>query len=211
VTWLSEYEHDAWRVMVAVHARLVSRLDAELQATHAISLRDYEVLMHLSEADGASLRMVELADLLVVSPSGLTRRLDGLVRDGLVRRQACLSDRRGTLAVLSEAGWAVLEEAAPTHLAGVRRYVFDPLDDDQLQRLTEGLRLIRTALDATDRPGNSGPGPASERRGTPGTGPVNDRRSTPAPGPVTDRRHNTSPSPATGQTSPSDPGPAPAP
>ncbi len=159
MAWLSEGELGAWRVMVAVHARLVSRLDAELQATHAISLRDYEVLVQLSEADGAALRMVELAERLVVSPSGLTRRLDGLVRDGLVRRQACLSDRRGTLAVLSAAGWAVLEQAAPTHVANVRRYVFDPLTEDQVKELTASLLRMSRALNGT-QPGDTPEPPA---------------------------------------------------
>jgi DNA-binding MarR family transcriptional regulator len=150
--WLSDVEQEAWRIMVSAYARLVGRLDAELQAAHAISLRDYEVLVHLSEADGAALRMAELADRLVVSPSGLTRRLDGLVRDGLVKRQACLSDRRGTLAVLSAAGWAALEEAAPTHAASVRRYVFDALDRQELWQLTSSLRSVSAALGGTTQP-----------------------------------------------------------
>jgi DNA-binding MarR family transcriptional regulator len=155
MAWLTEEEHDVWRMMVAVHARLVARLDLELQTEHSISLRDYEVLVQLSEADGAALRMVELADRLVVSPSGLTRRLDGLVREGLVRRQACLSDRRGTLAVLSTAGWALLERAAPTHVAGVRRYVFDALKDDQRPQLTACLRAMSGALAPNSRPSSS--------------------------------------------------------
>lgn len=146
--WLTDQEQEAWRTMIAVHARLVSRLDAELQAAHGISLRDYEVLVHLSEAEGGALRMAELAELLVVSPSGLTRRLDGLVRDGLVKRQACLSDRRGTLAVLSLVGHAALENAAPTYVAGVRRYVFEALDQDQLDQLAATLRSLTEALDA---------------------------------------------------------------
>lgn len=151
--WLSDQEQEAWRTMVGVHARLVCRLDAELQAAHCISLRDYEVLVHLSEAEGGAVRMAELAELLIVSPSGLTRRLDGLVRDGLVRRQACLSDRRGTLAVLSPAGQAALEDAAPTHVAGVRRYVFDALDEDQMDQLAATLRSITAALEASARSG----------------------------------------------------------
>lgn len=153
--WLSDDEQRAWRSMVSVHARLVARLDAELQAAHAISLHDYEVLVQLSEADGAALRMAELAERLFVSPSGLTRRLDGLVRDGLVRRQACLSDRRGTLAVLSQAGWAIVEQAAPTHVAAVRRFVFDPLDRRQLFHLTASLRSMSDALEETGRPGRA--------------------------------------------------------
>lgn len=135
--------------MVAVHARLISRLDGELQAEHGISLRDYEVLVQLSEADGAALRMTELAERLFVSPSGLTRRLDGMVRDGLVKRQACVNDRRGTLAVLSDAGWSILETAAPTHVAAVRRYVFDPLDARQMEQLGASLGAIYAVLEAT--------------------------------------------------------------
>jgi DNA-binding MarR family transcriptional regulator len=145
--WLSDGEQQAWRSMVSVHARLVARLDAELLAAHSISLRDYEVLVQLSEAESSALRMAELAERLFVSPSGLTRRLDGLVHDGLVRRQACLSDRRGTLAVLSDAGWRAVEEATPTHVAGIRRFIFDSLDRQQLRYLTSSLRSMSNALD----------------------------------------------------------------
>ncbi|MDQ1357666.1 MAG: hypothetical protein QOJ52_2498 [Acidimicrobiaceae bacterium] len=149
--WLSDDEQEVWRIMVAVHARLVARLDTDLQAAHKISLRDYEVLVQLSEAEDFALRMAELADRLFVSPSGLTRRLDGLVRDGYVKRQACLSDRRGTLAVLSAEGHAILKQAAPTHVAGVRRYVFDPVERKQLYQLSTSLRSINSALDTANK------------------------------------------------------------
>ncbi|MDQ6613532.1 MAG: MarR family transcriptional regulator [Actinomycetota bacterium] len=176
--WLSDNEQTAWRTMVSVYARLVSRLDAELQAAHAISLRDYEVLVHLSEADGAALRMADLADRLVVSPSGLTRRLDGLVRDGLVKRQACLSDRRGTLAVLSEAGWAALEESAPTHAAGVKRYVFRLLDQDQVGQMTSNLRLMGAALESSSRaaPSDHSRAPSDAGKPTPPRRPIPPKR-----------------------------------
>lgn len=151
VEWLSPAEHDAWHLMMSVYGRVIRRLDADLQEAHQISLRDYQVLVQLSEADGAALRMAELADRLSVSPSGLTRRLDGLVREGLVKRQACESDRRGTLAVLSAAGWAALEESAPTHVAGVRRYVFGALRGRRLHDLSLGLRAIETSLNTADR------------------------------------------------------------
>ncbi len=194
VAWLSDEQQEAWRVMVAVPARLAGRLDAELQAAHDISLRDYEVLVHLSEAPGAALRMVELADRLVVSPSGLTRRLDGLVRDGLVRRQACLSDRRGTLAVLSEAGWAVLEDAAPTHVASVRRYVFDTLSPTQLEQFTASLRLMSAALEAHGRgagaggqDGGPGGGPGGGPDDGPGGGPGGGQDGGPGGGQAADR------------------------
>jgi DNA-binding MarR family transcriptional regulator len=147
--WLSESEQQAWRIMVAFHTRLMARLDAELQASESMSLRDYEVLVHLSEAEGSALRMAELAQRLFVTPSGLTRRLDGLVRSGLVRRQVCHQDRRGTLAVLTPKGRAALERAAPAHVASVRRYVFDPVDARQTQQMATTLQAMYTALDAT--------------------------------------------------------------
>ena len=90
--------------------------------------------------------MADLAGRLLLSPSGLTRRLDGLVGDGLVERRACPSDRRGSLAVLTPRGRAVLEEAAPTHVEGVRRYVIEPLSGDQLLALSEALCQIGQAL-----------------------------------------------------------------
>jgi len=152
LAWLSQQEQDIWRVMVAVHTRLVARMDAELISRHGISLRDYEVLVQLSEADEAKLRMAELAERLFVSPSGLTRRLDGLVRSGYVKRQVCLSDRRGMLAVLSTSGWEIMRQAAPTHLASVRRYVFDPLEGRQLYQLSETLRAMSGALEPDTRP-----------------------------------------------------------
>lgn len=149
--WLSDEEQTTWRMLLSVHAGLLNRLDAELQTAHGISLHDYEVLVHLSEADGSALRMAELADRLAVSPSGLTRRLDGLVRDGLVERRACISDRRGMLAVLSSAGRASLEDAAPTHVSGVRRYVLEPLDRKQLRQMSSALQAINKKLATTKR------------------------------------------------------------
>jgi DNA-binding MarR family transcriptional regulator len=146
VSWLDDQEQVAWRTLLNVHTRLLSQLDAELQGAHELSLPDYEVLLHLAEAPERALRMADLAELLLLSPSGLTRRLDGLVRDGLVERRACPSDRRGTLAVLTGAGARRLEEAAPTHVAGVRRYVLDPLSGEELLALVRSLGRMAEAL-----------------------------------------------------------------
>src|ERR1700737_1635062 len=102
--WLDDEEQLAWRTMVHVNGRLPAPLHAQLQRAHSITLPDYELLVHLSEAPNQALRMTDLADMLLLSPSGLTRRLDGLVRDGSVERRACPSDRRGMLAVLTPKG-----------------------------------------------------------------------------------------------------------
>lgn len=124
------------------------RFDRELQEAHGLSLGDYDVLVHLSEADGGSLRMSELAERLLLSRSGLTRRIDGLVRAGWVERKACPNDGRGSLAVLTNAGLMRLEEAAPTHVQGVRRYLIDPLGETgSLAGLDRGLSAVEQALE----------------------------------------------------------------
>jgi DNA-binding MarR family transcriptional regulator len=155
--WLDDDEQGAWRALVWVHARLMARLDAELQRANGITLPDYEVLVHLSEAPGASMRMAVLAEELLLSPSGLTRRLDGLVRDGLVERRTCPSDRRGSLAALTGRGRARLEEAAPTHVNGVRAYLVDQLSRSELLTMATALRHIGDALDAATGPAIGSP------------------------------------------------------
>jgi DNA-binding MarR family transcriptional regulator len=145
--WLDDQEQAVWRALLRVHLRVPARLDEDLQREHGIALADYDVLVQLSEAPGTSLRMAELAGLIQLSPSGLTRRIDRLARRGLVSREACTSDGRGSFAVLTPAGLATIEEAAPTHVAGVRAYVFDTLDRPGLARLADALARIDATLD----------------------------------------------------------------
>src|SRR5436309_7378642 len=98
----------AWRALIGATTGLLATLDNELQAAHGLSLGDYEVLVHLSEAPHRALRMSDLALRLHLSPSGITRRVDGLVRAGLVERRRCPTDGRGSNAVLTDEGMAVL-------------------------------------------------------------------------------------------------------
>jgi DNA-binding MarR family transcriptional regulator len=153
-SWLDAEEQQVWRTLLQVHMRVIGRLDDDLQRAHGIGLADYDVLVQLSEAPERSLRMAELAGLIQLSPSGLTRRIDSLVRRGFVAREACTSDGRGSFAVLTDQGLAMLEEAAPTHVAGVRSYVFDTLDRSALGRLADGLAHIDAALDAVPEAGD---------------------------------------------------------
>lgn len=124
------------------HRRLVQRLDAELEAAQELSVSDYGVLVELSEAEGGAMRMSELADRLLLSPSGLTRRLDALVGTGLVERVRCGTDRRGSFAVLTAAGRDRLERAAPDHVEQVRRHFVDRLTRAQLEQLAEALEAV---------------------------------------------------------------------
>jgi DNA-binding MarR family transcriptional regulator len=144
--WLSDDEQGVWRALLSVEARLQDRLDQELRRAHDLSVAEYGVLVHLSEGDGDGMRMSELAERLLISRSGLTRRIDAMVRAGLVERRACPADGRGSMARLTPAGAAKLTEAAPTHVAGVRRYLMEPLAD-RLDGLAEGLERVATALD----------------------------------------------------------------
>lgn len=145
IRWLSAEEQRAWRALLAVESRLNERLDQELREGHGVTLAEYAVLVHLGEMEPSGLRMSDLAGRLLISRSGLTRRIDSLVSAGLVTRRSCPADRRGSMAQLTPAGIARLEEAAPTHVAGVRRYLIDALGD--LSGLEAGLAAINSALD----------------------------------------------------------------
>ena len=125
----------AWRGMLKVHSALVKALDHELEAAHGLPLSSYEVLIYLRVAPDKRLRMAELAERTLLSRSGMTRLVDRLERDGLLRRDTCSSDARGCFAVLTERGEDVLAGARATHLAGVRRRFLDHLDDDDVAQL----------------------------------------------------------------------------
>lgn len=149
-TGLNSLEMHAWRTFLAAHARLMAALDEELVAGHDLSLAEYEVLVHLSEGPPDGVRMSHLAERILVSRSGLTRRIDRLEEQGLVERQVCPSDRRGQMAVLTPAGRARLDQAAPTHLDGVRRLFIDALTSEQLKAVGDGLaEVVERAVGAT--------------------------------------------------------------
>ena len=137
VRWLSEDESTNWRSFLHLNAILGARLDHDLVSGHGLTLAEYEVLVHLSEASDFTLRMSNLAELCYVSRSGLTRRLDSLIRTGMVVKRTCPSDRRGMNAVLTAKGLDKIRSAAPTHVSGVRDYFFDLLSSDEVEKLGE--------------------------------------------------------------------------
>jgi DNA-binding MarR family transcriptional regulator len=124
-----------WRNFLRVHARMLRRLEADLLAEHGLPLASYDVLVQLVEAPQRRLRMTELAERVLLSRSGLTRLVDRLEREGLVRREACPSDARGLFAVLTDLGYARLRKAAPTHLRGIDAYMTGRLDPAELAQL----------------------------------------------------------------------------
>jgi DNA-binding MarR family transcriptional regulator len=132
---LSGAELGAWRGFLRAHSVLVKALDAEMQATHGLPLSSYEVLITLRTAPGRRLRMAELADRVILSRSGMTRLVDRLVREGLLERDKCDSDARGSFAVLTRKGEELLAGARATHLDGVRERFLAHFEPDELTTL----------------------------------------------------------------------------
>jgi DNA-binding MarR family transcriptional regulator len=145
--WLDDDEMDAWLAYIETQGDLLTALEQDLAPT-GLTLGDYQVFVYLSAAPDQAMRMCDLADLLQLSPSGVTRRLDGLVRAGWVERRNSDTDRRVMLAVLTDAGRARLATAAPVHVASVRARIIDHLDPSDLEALAQIFRKIRAALDA---------------------------------------------------------------
>jgi DNA-binding MarR family transcriptional regulator len=143
--WLDDGEMRAWRSFAETIDDLTRALDADLRPT-GLSLGDYQVLVHLSEAGERRMRMCDLAANLQLSPSGLTRRLDGLVKAGLVSREGSPCDRRVMLAVLTDDGTRALEAAAPVHVESVRRHIFDHLDRSQVDAMAGIFTAVQRAL-----------------------------------------------------------------
>jgi DNA-binding MarR family transcriptional regulator len=154
VEWLDQHQQRSWRAFLVGTTLLMDRLDRDLREQHRISLPEYEILVRLAEADGNRLRMAMLADSVSHSRSRVTHTVSRMETAGLVARDACLSDGRGVEAVLTDQGRTALENAAPTHVAGVRRYLVDLADDDDFEavgrvfdKVTDRLIEANPALD----------------------------------------------------------------
>jgi DNA-binding MarR family transcriptional regulator len=139
--------------LLRVHAALTRDLSAQLEAEHGLTISDYEVLLRLATAPERRLKRVELAASVVLSPSGITRLLDGLESAGLVARAACATDRRVTYAVLTDEGGARLRAAAADHFAAVDALFAERLDAAETAQLAALLgRLPGGELDGSCSP-----------------------------------------------------------
>ena len=147
--WLTEDEQRAWRGLLRMTSQLNARMNRQLLQDYGISLADYEVLVALSEAPAGRLRVFEVADTLSWEQSRVSHQLARMQRRGLITREDCASDARGAFAVLTEAGRAAIEQAAPAHVETVRQLVFDGLTQDQLTTLTEVTSRVLDRLAAT--------------------------------------------------------------
>jgi DNA-binding MarR family transcriptional regulator len=133
--WLDADEQRAWRAYLESSKILFDALDRELQRDADMPHAYFEILVRLSETEGWALRMSELAKQTRSSRSRLSHAVARLEERGWVVREDCLTDRRGQLAKLTDAGFTVLRRAAPGHVAAVRSYLIDALDAEQLGQL----------------------------------------------------------------------------
>ena len=149
-TTQAETEFEPFVRFLRGHAAIVRELSSELVAAHGLTINDYEVLMRLSRADGNRMRRVDLAQEVLLTPSGITRLLEGLERAGLVERVACKEDLRVSYAQLTPAGRTKLRAAGKTHVAGIRRLFLDHFGDDERAVLGELLGRLTGDEDGED-------------------------------------------------------------
>jgi DNA-binding MarR family transcriptional regulator len=133
---LTPIEMAGWRAYIEASQRLMTELEDDLRNDSGLTFADYHVLVLLSEAPERRLRMGELAARLVFSPSRLTYQIGSMEKRGLVARESCPKDRRGSEAVLTDEGLRTLREAAPHHLRSVRAHFVDDLDEAEIAVLT---------------------------------------------------------------------------
>jgi len=144
--WLSADEQAVWRSYIEATQLLTDRLDQDLQRDSGMPHTYYEVLVRLSEVPDRRLRMSALADRSLSSRSRLSHAVARLEQNGWVRRELCATDRRGQLAVLTDAGFAALAAAAPGHVEGVREHLLDQLTSEQVRQLGEICAAIAAGL-----------------------------------------------------------------
>ena len=143
--WLTPAEESAWRKYIVASRRLYEALDEDL-AGHGLSLSDYEILVHLSEAKDRSLRMSDLADKTILSRSRLSHRIKYMEGKGWVERQKCASDKRGTWAVMTNKGWNAIVKAAPDHVASIRKRFIEPISKADQANIANAFEKVEKVL-----------------------------------------------------------------
>lgn len=138
----------AWSNFLRAHAALRRQFDRELVTEHGLTISDFEVLYRLSQAPEKMLRRVDLAEHVLLTPSGITRLLEGLEHCGFVKKKSCKTDARVVYAKLTDHGQKRLDAAAKSHLASVRGLFGERFSDDELETLTSLLERLPQAPNA---------------------------------------------------------------
>lgn len=148
IKWLDGEEMAAWRSYITTSVDLMKALEHDVEP-YGITMGDYQLLAMISEAPDRRLRMCDLADSLRLSRSGLTRRMDGVLRSGLVAKVQDVDDKRVVFAELTAKGWNLLKKVAPIHLSSVRALMIDHLSRAEIKAIANSFgkigRNLRTA------------------------------------------------------------------
>lgn len=148
---LTDTEYDAWLSFLRAHHRVLRQLDEEMLKEHRLPLGSYEVLLFLYRQPGRCMKMSDLARAVLLSPSGLTRLVDRLARDGLVERHRAAGDARSIHAHLTPLGLQRFRVAARTHVRGIRQHFTARLSPEQLAGLTEAMGAVIAACEGRAR------------------------------------------------------------
>lgn len=148
--WLDDHEQRAWRAYLRMNTVLGAALARQLQSESMLSMPDFEVLVHLTDAEDDRIRVSELARVMRWEKSRLSHHLSRMEKRGLVGRDACVSDGRGAYIVLTEEGRAAIEAAAPSHVDAVRSYFFDELTSEDVKALAAIADRIIARVEARD-------------------------------------------------------------
>jgi DNA-binding MarR family transcriptional regulator len=147
ITQTRGIEREAWIRFLRAHAAVTRQFNAELLETHGLTLNDFDVLAQLSRGPEVGLKRSELAERVLLTPSGITRLLEGLERAGHVRRGECASDARVTYAVLTDEGRKKFRAASRTHLASVEAMLSERFAPHELEQLAELLGRLPMRAD----------------------------------------------------------------
>ncbi len=146
VRWLDPDQQRDWRALIMGTTLLFDRLDEDLSRRHGVSLTEYEILVRLSEADGRRMRMAQLADSLAHSRSRVTHTVGRLEKSELVERFKSPEDGRGIVCAMTDRGWLLLQNVAPTHVMGVREHLVDLVDPEDLVAMGRVMNAVADHL-----------------------------------------------------------------
>jgi DNA-binding MarR family transcriptional regulator len=142
----------AWVALLHAHTALTRAFNADLHANHGLTVTDFEVMRHLDGAPGGHMRRVDIAQRVGLTPSGVTRLLEGLHASGFVAKADCPEDARFTYATITPAGRRALKAAARTHLAAIHALFAERFADDEAEALAELLERLPRAGDGGSCP-----------------------------------------------------------
>lgn len=150
VRWLDATEQQAWRGFLTLHARIAARLNQDLQRRSGLSLSDYDILVQLTDVPDGRRRAYELCEALEWEKSRLSKQVSRMAARGLVVKERCEEDRRGSYVVLTPAGRRAIEDAAPAHVERVRQLMIDGLSRQEIGSLASAFGTLLDRIETSD-------------------------------------------------------------